>query len=29
VLDKACFFGCDEFDELEEAIETYQSQNAS
>jgi len=29
VLDKACFFGCDEFDELEEAIKTYQSQNAS
>ena len=27
VLDKACFFGCDEFDELEEAIKTYQSQN--
>ena len=29
VLDKACFFGCDEFDELEEAIKTYQSQNSS
>jgi len=29
VLDKACFFGCDEFDKLEEAIKTYQSQNAS
>jgi tetratricopeptide (TPR) repeat protein len=29
VLDKACFFGCEEFDELEEAIETYRSQNAS
>jgi Flp pilus assembly protein TadD len=29
VLDNACFFGCDEFDELEQAIKTYQSQNAS
>jgi tetratricopeptide (TPR) repeat protein len=29
VLDKACFFGCEEFDELEEAIEIYRSQNAS
>ena len=29
VLDKACFFGCEEFDELEEAIETYRSQHAS
>ena len=29
VLDKACFFGCDEFDELEEAIEVYRSQNGS
>ena len=29
VLDKACFFGCDEFDELEQAIKTYRSQNAS
>ena len=29
VLDKDCFFGCDEFDELEEAIETYRSQNSS
>ena len=29
VLDEACFFGCDEFDELEEAIKTYRSQNAS
>lgn len=29
VLDEACFFGCDEFDKLEEAIKTYQSQNAS
>ncbi|MCP4389050.1 MAG: tetratricopeptide repeat protein [Gammaproteobacteria bacterium] len=23
VLDKACFFGCEEFDELEQAIEEY------
>jgi Flp pilus assembly protein TadD len=29
VLDKACFFGCDEFDELEEEINMYRSQNAS
>ena len=29
VLDKACYFGCDEFDELEEAIEVYRSQNSS
>ena len=29
VLDKACFFGCDEFDKLEEEIEIYRSQNAS
>jgi Flp pilus assembly protein TadD len=29
VLDKACFFGCDEFDELEEEIKMYRSQNAS
>ena len=29
VLDKDCFFGCEEFDELEEAIETYRSQNSS
>jgi tetratricopeptide (TPR) repeat protein len=29
VLDKACFFGCKEFDKLEKAIETYRSQNAS
>ena len=29
VLDKACFFGCDEFDELEEEIKTYRSQNPS
>jgi Flp pilus assembly protein TadD len=25
VLDKACFFGCDEFDELEEAIKNYRA----
>ena len=29
VLDDRCFFGCKEFDELEEAIEIYRSQNAS
>lgn len=29
VLDDSCFFGCEEFDELEEAIETYRSQSAS
>ena len=29
VLDKACFFGCKEFDKLEKAIETYRSQNVS
>jgi tetratricopeptide (TPR) repeat protein len=29
VLDKACFFGCKEFDKLEKAIETYRSQNPS
>lgn len=29
VLDDACFFGCDEFDELEEAIEEYRKQNPS
>lgn len=29
VLDKECFFGCDEFDELEQAIEQYQKQNPS
>lgn len=29
VLDEACFFGCDEFDKLEEAIETYRKQNPS
>jgi tetratricopeptide (TPR) repeat protein len=29
VLDKACFFGCDEFDELEKAIEEYRRDNPS
>lgn len=29
VLDKACFFGCDEFDELEQAIEEYRRNNPS
>ncbi len=29
VLDKACFFGCDEFDELKQAIEEYRRQNPS
>ena len=29
VLDKACFFGCDEYDELKEAIEDYRKRNAS
>ena len=29
VLDDDCYFGCEEFDELEEAIEIYHSQNAS
>jgi tetratricopeptide (TPR) repeat protein len=29
VLDDACFFGCDEYDELEEAIEAYRRQNPS
>ena len=29
VLDKACFFGCKEFDKLEKAIENYRSQNPS
>jgi tetratricopeptide (TPR) repeat protein len=29
VLDKACFFGCKEFDKLEKAIETYRNQNLS
>lgn len=29
VLDDDCFFGCREFDELEEAIEDYRAQNSS
>ncbi len=29
VLDKACFFGCDEFDDLEQAIAKYREQNPS
>lgn len=29
VLDKECFFGCDEYDKLEEAIEEYRKKNAS
>lgn len=29
VLDKECFFGCDEYDELKEAIEEYRKENAS
>ncbi len=29
VLDKDCFFGCEEFDELEQAINDYQKQNPS
>ena len=29
VLDEECFFGCDEYDELEEAIENYISKNQS
>lgn len=29
VLDKACFFGCDEYDELEQAIEAYRKENPS
>jgi Flp pilus assembly protein TadD len=27
ILDKACFFGCDEYDELKQAIEAYRSKN--
>lgn len=27
VLDKECFFGCEEYDELKEAIENYRAQN--
>jgi len=29
VLDKECFFGCDEYDELKQAIEEYRKKNAS
>lgn len=29
VLDKECFFGCEEFDELKQAIEDYRKQNPS
>ena len=29
VLDDACFFGCNEYDELEEAIEEYKKRNPS
>lgn len=29
VLDKECFFGCDEFDQLEAAIAEYRKQNPS
>jgi len=29
VLDDDCFFGCEEFDELEEAIEIYRKENSS
>ena len=29
VLDDACFFGCEEFDELKEAIEAYRRQHPS
>ena len=29
VLDKECFFGCEEYDELEEAIADYRKQNPS
>ena len=29
VLDKECFFGCREFDKLEQAIEEYRKQNPS
>lgn len=27
VLDKECFFGCEEYDDLEEAIEAYRAKN--
>ena len=29
VLDKECFFGCDEYDKLKQAIEDYRKQNPS
>lgn len=29
VLDKACFFGCGEYDDLEQAIEEYRRKNSS
>lgn len=29
VLDDDCFFGCEEFDELEQAIEAYRRENPS
>jgi tetratricopeptide (TPR) repeat protein len=29
VLDEECFFGCDEYDQLEAAIEEYRKQNPS
>lgn len=29
VLDKECFFGCDEYDKLKQAIEEYRKKNAS
>lgn len=29
VLDKECFFGCDEYDDLKQAIEDYRKQNPS
>ena len=29
VLDDACFFGCDEYDELKQAIEEYRQRNPS
>jgi tetratricopeptide (TPR) repeat protein len=29
ILDKACFFGCDEFDELKQAIAEYRRKNPS
>jgi hypothetical protein len=29
VLDKECFFGCEEYDELKQAIEEYRKLNPS